>query len=182
MRPVFILAITLLFASSCAAQNDLLILKKHNRTIQSFFPGSEINFSTSIREYLASITSIKKDSLFLVQYDVRQVYTRIGVFVLDTVAEYHFAVNYHDILSLQKNRKNFDWSGSGAALFGGGTILTAAGLITWIFSKPNTRYYARPSLVIGAAALATTGYFLMKTGNKTRKLGKKYKLQYIKMK
>ena len=182
MRPVFILAITLLFASSCAAQNDLLILKKHNRTIQSFFPGSEINFSTSIREYLASITSIKKDSLFLVQYDVRQVYTRIGVFVLDTVAEYHFAVNYHDILSLGKNRENFDWSGSGAALFGGGTILTAAGLITWIFSKPNTRYYARPSLVIGAAALATTGYFLMKTGNKTRKLGKKYKLQYIKMK
>jgi hypothetical protein len=182
MRPIFILAIAVLFASSSAAQNDLLILKKHNRTIQSFYPGSEIDFSTSTREYYASITSITKDSLFLVQYDVRRVYTNLGVFVLDTVAEYHFVVNYHDILSLEKTRQNFDWSGSGAALFGGGTILTAAGLITWIFAKPNTRYYARPSLVIGAAALATAGYFLMKTGDKTRKLGKKYKLQYIKMK
>jgi hypothetical protein len=182
MRPIFILAIAILFAFDCSAQNDLLILKKHNRTIQSFYPGSEIDFSTSTREYEASIASITKDSLFLVQYDVRRVYTNLGVFVLDTVAEYHFAVNYKDILSLEKPRKNFDWSSSGAALFGGGTILTTAGLITWIFAKPNTRYYARPSLVIGAAALATAGYILMKTGNKTQKIGKKYKLQYIKMK
>jgi len=182
MRPIFILAIAILFAFDCSAQNDLLILKKHNRTIQSFYPGSEIDFSTSTREYEASIASITKDSLFLVQYDVRRLYTNLGVFVLDTVAEYHFAVNYKDILSLEKPRKNFDWSSSGAALFGGGTILTTAGLITWIFAKPNTRYYASPSLVIGAAALATAGYFLMKTGNKTQKIGKKYKLQYIKMK
>lgn len=182
MRPIFILAIAILFAFDCSAQNDLLILKKHNRTIQSFYPGSEIDFSTSTREYEASIASITKDSLFLVQYDVRRLYTNLGVFVLDTVAEYHFAVNYKDILSLEKPRKNFDWSSSGAALFGGGTILTTAGLITWIFAKPNTRYYARPSLIIGAAALATAGYFLMKTGNKTQKIGKKYKLQYIKMK
>ncbi|MGN6196160.1 MAG: hypothetical protein ACTHOB_14570 [Ginsengibacter sp.] len=182
MRPTFIFAIAILFASACTAQNDLLILKKHNRTIQSFYPGSEIDFSTSTREYEASISSITKDSLFLVQYDVRRVYTNLGVFVLDTVAEYHFAVNYHDILSLEKPRKNFDWSSSGAALFGGGAILTTAGLITWIFAKPNTRYYARPSLVISAAALATAGYFLMKTGNRTWKIGTKYKLQYIKMK
>lgn len=182
MRPVFILVFAAFFSSSCRGQNDLLILKKHNRTIQSFYPGSEIDFNTATRYYEASINSISKDSLFLVQYDVRRAYTNLGVYILDTVAQYHFAINYHDIVSLEKNRRNFDWSSSGAGLFGGGVLLTTAGLVTWIFSKPNTRYYARPSLVISAAALATVGYFLMKTGNKTRKLGGKYKLHYIKMK
>ena len=182
MRVCFILSIAVFMASSCAAQNDLLILKKNNRTIESFFPGSEMDFSTNMRYYEAYVTSIEKDSVFLVQYDVRRVFTNLGVFVLDTVAQYHFGINYHDIISFGKNRKNFDWNSSGAALFGGGVLLTTAGLITWIFAKPNTRYYARPQLVIGAAALGTVGYFLMKTGNKTRKLGKKYTLHYIKMK
>ena len=168
--------------TACAAQNDLLILKKNNRTVESFFPGSEMNFSTNERYYDAYVTSIEKDSVYLVQYDVRRVYTRLGVFVLDTVAQYHFAINYHQIVSFGKKRKNFDWNSSGAALFGGGTLLTAAGLVTWIFAKPNTRYYARQELVIGAAAIATVGYFLMKSGNKNLILGKKYTLHYIKMK
>ncbi len=182
MRILFILWAGFFFASSCAAQNDLLILKKNNRTVESFYPGSEMDFSTNTRYYEAYVTSIEKDSVFLVQYDVRRVYTNLGVFILDTVAQYHFGVNYHDIISFGKKRKNFDWNSSGAALFGGGVLLTTAGLVTWIFSKPNTRYYARPELVIGAAALAGVGYLLMKSGNKTMKLGDKYRLLYIKMK
>ena len=182
MRALFILLAAFFFVSSCAAQNDLLILKKNNRTVKSFYPGSEMDFSTNSRYYEAYVSSIEKDSVFLVQYDVRRVYTNLGVFVLDTVAQYHFGVNYHDIISFGRNRKNFDWNSSGAALFGGGVLLTTAGLVTWIFAKPNTRYYARPQLVIGAAALAAVGYLLMKSGHKTMVLGKKYKLHYIKMK
>jgi hypothetical protein len=182
MRVFFIFLVAVFLASSCAAQNDLLILKKNNHTIESFFPGSEMDFSTNTRYFEANVSSIEKDSVYLVQYDVRRVYTNLGVFVLDTVAQYHFGINYRDIISFGKKRKNFDWNSSGAALFGGGVLLTTAGLVTWIFAKPNTRYYARPQLVIGAAALGTVGYFLMEAGNKTRKLGKKYTLHYIKMK
>jgi hypothetical protein len=182
MRFLFILPAVIFFASNCTAQNDLLILKKNNRNVESFYPGSEMDFSTNARYYEAYVTSIEKDSVFLVQYDVRRVYTNLGVFVLDTVAQYHFGINYHDIISFGKKRKNFDWNSSGAALFGGGVLLTTAGLATWVFAKPNTRYYARPQLVIGAAALAAVGYLLMKSGNKTMILGKKYTLHYIKMK
>jgi hypothetical protein len=182
MRVFCILFVVLLFACSCEAQSDLLILKKNNRTAESFFPGSEMNFSTGTRSYDAYVTSIEKDSVFLVQYDVRRAYTNLGVFILDTVAQYHFGVNYHDIISFGKKRSGFDWNASGAGLFGGGVLLTTAGLITWIFAKPNTRYYARPQLVIGAAAIAGIGYLLMKSGDKTRKLGKKYTLHYIKVK
>ena len=154
MRLLVFLSVFIFYAANCSAQNDLLILKKNNRTIQSFFPGSEMDFSTDTRYYEGQITSIKRDSVFLIQYDIRHVYSpNLGVFLLDTVAEYHFAVNYKDIISFGKNSSNFNWNASGATLFGGGILLTTAGLITWIFAKPNTRYYARPQLVIGAALI-----------------------------
>jgi len=183
MRLLIILSVALLAATHCAAQSDLLILKKNNRTIQSFFPGTEMNFSTSVRYYEGTITDIKRDSVYFVQYDIRHVYSpNLGVFLLDTVSTYHFVVPYKDIISIGKNTKNFNWNASGAALFGGGVLLTTAGLITWIFAKPNTRYYARPQLVIGAAVLGGIGYLLLKSGHKTMKLGKKYTLRYIKLK
>lgn len=180
MRCFFIL----LFFFSAAfsfAQNDLLILKKNNRKIASFFPGKEIDFSTADRYFEAYITVVKNDSVFLVQYNIQRILTTMGVYILDTVSEYHFAMNYHEIISIGKKRKGFDLNASGATLFGGGILLTTAGLITWIFSKPKTRYYASPQLVIGSAALAVIGYILMKSGNKTMVLGKKYTLNYIKM-
>jgi hypothetical protein len=181
MRCVFIIFFFFFYAGASFAQSDLLILKKNNRKIESFYPGSEIDFSTQERYFEAYITTIKSDSVFLVQYNIQHILTTIGVYVLDTVSEYHFAINYHEIISIGKKRNGFDWNASGAALFGGGTLLTTAGLVTWIFSKPNTRYYARPALVIGAAALAVIGYILMKSGNKKMVLGKKYRLNYIKM-
>lgn len=182
MRALILFLMVNLFSFHTHAQDDLLILKKNNRTVKTFYPGTEIDFSTATRYYEAYVTSVANDSVYLVQYDIRRVMTNVGAIILDTVAQYHFGVNYHDILSLQKKTKNFNWGGSGAALFGGGAVLTVAGLATWIFSKPNTRYYARPAFVIGSAAIATIGYFMMKSNGKTWKLGKKYSLHYIKMK
>ncbi|HUZ59746.1 MAG TPA: hypothetical protein VMU83_13305 [Hanamia sp.] len=181
MRSLFIFFSFSAFAITCSAQSDLLILKNHNHTYKTFFPGSEMMFSTADRFYDAYITSIKNDTVFLVQYDVRQAFTRLGVYVLDTVAQYHFGINYHNIRSFEKNRKSFDWNSSGAALFGTGVLLTTVGIVTWVVTKPNTEYYASPQLVIGAAAIAGVGYLLMKSGNKNMKLGKKYSIDYIKM-
>lgn len=181
MRYVFIIAFFCCYSGFSFAQNDLLILKKNDRKIESFYPGSEIDFSTAERYFEAYITAIKNDSLFLVQYNVQHVLNSINVYILDTVSEYHFAINYHEIVSIGKKRKGFDLNASGATLFGGGILLTTAGLVTWIFSKPHTRYYASPQLVIGSAVLAGVGYILMKSGNKTMVLGKKYTLTYIKV-
>ncbi len=132
------------------------------------------------------LTEIKRDSVFLVQYDVRQVYSpNLGVFVLDTVSAYHFVVAYKDIISIGKNTRNFNWNASGAALFGGGVLLTTAGLVTWIFAKPNTRYYARPQLVIGAAVLARNWIYSIKIRQQINEVGKKiyialYKTEIVK--
>ena len=178
----FLVLFYFFFTVPCIAQSDLLLLKKNNRTEKTFFPGSEMTFSTTFGFYNAYVTSIERDSVFLIQYDVRQVPTNLGVYMLDTVARYRFGVNYHDITGFGKSSSQFNWSASGGALFGGGILLTTVGLGTWIFSKPNTRYYARPALVITSAALATAGYLMMKSFNKGRPLGKKYQLTYVKVK
>jgi hypothetical protein len=184
MKPAFLFT---LFTCCCllasAQASDILILKKHNRTFQTFFPGNEMTFNTSAGARSGIIRSIHDDSLFLIYYDVRQMPTNLGVYVLDTVATYPFAVNYKEITGFGKMNKNkFDWSGSGGALLGGGLLITTVGLGTWLFTKPNSRYYASPSLVGGSAALAGIGYLILKSGNKRMPLGKKYSLEYIKVK
>ncbi len=185
MKTFFAVTISLLFFLYGNSQpSDLLVLKKNNRTVQSFFPGNEISFSTSSKYYYdCFIKNINHDSLFLIQYDIRQMPTTLGVYVLDTVATYPFAINYKEITGFGKDRnKNFNWSGSGGVLLGGGTLLTLVGLGTWVFSKPNTQYYASPYLVGGSALLAGVGYLLAKSGNKQMILGKKYSLEYIAVK
>jgi hypothetical protein len=162
-----------------SAQNDLLVLKKNNKTIQSFYPGSPFIFSTANGNFNTYITGIQKDSIYVVQYDIRTVPTNLGIYVLDTVARYNFGINYRDIISLGKMNNHFDWSASGGALFGGGILITTVGLGTWIFTKPNTRYYASPYLVGGAALLAGVGYLLARKGAAGIVMGKKYRLDYI---
>jgi hypothetical protein len=184
MKTVFVFTVIIFCSIFCTAQpSDLLILKKNNRTLQTFFPGNEITFNTPSGYYSGIIKSINHDSLFLVYYDIRQIPTNLGVYVLDTVATYPFAVNYKQIIGLGKMKKNkFDWSGSGSALLGGGLLLTTVGLGTWLFTKPNSRYYASPYLVGSAAILGAIGYLLIKSGNKGMILDKKYSLEYIKVK
>jgi hypothetical protein len=67
MKPVFVFTIITLCSIYCTAQpSDLLILKKNNRTLQTFFPGNEISFNTSAGYYSGIIKSINRDSLFLI--------------------------------------------------------------------------------------------------------------------
>lgn len=179
MRFFTVLLCTFFLGLSCMAQSDLLVLKKKGKTVQSFYPGSEMHFTTDIRYYEAKITSIKNDSVYFVQYDIKRIPLTSGGVIIDTAGTYYFSIHYRDILTLEKKRKGFDWAASGAGLFGGGVVLTTAGLITWVLAKPNTRYYARPEVVIAGAAFAAVGFLLMKTGNRETIIGKKYTLNYI---
>jgi len=182
MRTLLILFMPFFLVTKCNAQSDLLILKKNNKTVQSFYTGTQMHFYTGDHYHEGSVTAVEKDSVYLVYYDVRQVMTRLGVYMLDTVASYPFAVDFRAITAFKKERTNFDWGTSGAVLMGGGLLLTVAGLLTWVFTKPDSEYYASTKLVVGAAIIAVAGYFIAKLANKDIKLGKKYSLHYIKLK
>lgn len=181
MRYSFVFCLLFIFISGYG-QGDMIVLKKRGKMIHSYFPGKEIFYQSDNGVHNAYINAIKDDSLFLAQFDIRQVMTFMGTYAIDTVATYRYSINYHDITAIVKPPKsNFSWHGIGSTLYYGGAVLTAAGLVTWALAKPNTRYYARPELVIGAAAATGIGYLLMHTKTRSMDIGKKYTLVYVEL-
>src|SRR4051794_28143999 len=100
MKNWFLSCLSLLLISVCFAQTDFVVLKKNDRTLKTMFAGSQLSFSTSLRNYSGRIDAVNKDSIYLLEYDVRQVPTNLGVYILDTVATYHSAIYYKDILKI----------------------------------------------------------------------------------
>ncbi|MBA2248982.1 MAG: hypothetical protein H0W12_02180 [Chitinophagaceae bacterium] len=183
MKTVVIISLLLNQLCACSQSADFLVLKKNDHAIKMFYSGSNISFTTPTGYYTGNIRSIYKDTVFLTEYDIRQVPTNLGVYTVDTVARYQLAFNYKDILAIgAKEKKGFDWKASGGALFGGGILLTTVGLGTWLFTKPGSQYYAAPYLVAGSAALAGIGYLLLKSNNKGMVISKKYQLAYMQVK
>lgn len=162
------------------AQGDMLLLRKKGKVIRSYYPGSTLYFDAGRGIQEAQISRMENDSLFLIQYQVRQVMTTLGIPRWDTVGNYRFALDYREILQIAEMPHGWNWNAAGATLFGGGTLLTAAGLLTWVFAKKDTRYYARPGFVAASAAAAAVGFLLLQTKSGKRfTIGEKYKLQYI---
>lgn len=184
MKIVFLIFIFLLACVICFSQtSDFIVLKKDQHTIKSFFAGSNIIFKTTYGIYQGEISLIKKDSLYINQYDIRQIPTNLGVYMLDTVATYRLRFNYKEIIKIESvDKKGFDLTASGGSLFGGGILITAVGLGTWAFTKQGTQYHASPALVISGAALAGAGYLLLNAHSSKYKIGEKYQLVYVKVK
>ena len=180
MKVFFIVLLAFTFGSALAQGSDFILLKKNSHTLKTYYTGQPISLGTASGAYSGIISSIQKDSLYLTQYDIRQVPTNLGVYVVDTVSVYKLKFNYHDILYIGHRSSGFNWSGTGASLFGGGLLLTTVGLGTWLFAKPGTRYYAPPALIIGSATLGGIGYLLL-TSKNSFKLGSKYQLEYVRL-
>ena len=161
----------------CVAQpSDFILLKKNNRTVSTFFAGGTINFTTVSSVYIeANITSIKNDTLFLQEYIVRQVPTQLGVYILDT-SFYYGRYHYNQIKAIGRTGRHFDLGGSGAALMGGGALLTVASGVVYLADNKNFS----PKLLAGAVGLFGVGYLLSKASDKGTGIGKKYSFVYIK--
>lgn len=170
----------LFFFSAIAAQaqpSDFIILKKKNKTIHSYYAGTQIEFVTTNGIYKdAVITKIANDTIYLQEFLVRQLPTTLGFYITDTAGSFRYAYDYRQIGSIGKKQKGFNVSGSGAALFGGGTVLTLGSGIVYLADRKKFS----PGLLIASAALAGIGYLMMKSGSKGIVIGKKnYRLEYI---
>ncbi len=176
MHKIFI--VIFFISQTAAAQSaDFILVKKKNKTIKTFFSGSHIAFQTTGGAYRdAEIKLIKNDSIFLREYIVNRVPTTLGFIILDTIGSYSYAYHYNEIKKFGITYKNFDVRGSGAALLGGGILLTLASGVSYL---ANPKKFSS-KLLIAAAGLGTAGYFLSKKGGKGIVIGKKnYSLKYI---
>jgi len=156
--------------------SDFILLKKHNRTIASFYRGNTISFVTTSGAAIdAEITGIRNDSIFLAQYVIQQIPSNAGVNIVDTVGSYPYQFNYNDIRSINLPGRHFDFSASGGSLFGGGILLVLASGVVYVADRKDFS----PVLMIAGAALATIGYLLERKNSSGATIGKKYKLVYI---
>jgi len=176
MKQVFL--ITCLFISlECLSQSsDFILFKNRDRTIATWFTGTDIKFTDKNGTYIeGKITAIKNDSIFLKQYIIRQMPTQLGIYILDTNF-YYYQNSYHQIKAIGKSGRHFDWAGSGAVLMGGGILLTVASGVVYL--ADNKKF--SPELLIAAVGLTGVGYLLSKQSGKGMVIGKKYSLLYVK--
>ena len=171
----------LLFISktSFAQSADFIILKKHNKRIDTYFSGSNLAFTTTSGAFVNGLVNgIKNDTIYLQKFLVQRLSTVFGTYILDTVGSYHYKFHYNQIKVIgNAEKRNFDMRGSGAALLGGGILLTLASGVVYLVDREK---FSAP-LMIASAGLATAGYFLSRGGSSGMTIGKKYHLEYMNM-
>ncbi len=176
MKTLLLPVLLCLLCNAEAQSGDFLLLKKKDRTLQTYFAGSKINFiSTSGAGIEAYIQAIRNDTLYLRQYVTRPVPTQLGVYVLDT-SFYYLQYHYNQIRAFGKEGRRFDWASSGGALMGGGILLTVASGVVYL--ADNKKF--SPELLGAAVALTGTGYLLSRSGGRGRVIGEGYSLVYVK--
>jgi hypothetical protein len=170
---IFFFSATALYAQP----SDFIILKKKNKTVRSYYAGTQIEFITTNGAYRnALINRIVNDTLYLQEFVVRHIPTTLGFFVTDTAGSYRFAYHYNQVGSFGKQQKGFNVSGSGAALLGGGALLVLANGVVFLADRKKFS----PALMIASAGLTVAGYFMSRAGSKGIVVGKKnYRLEYI---
>lgn len=176
-----ILAISLFFCVNCsfAQPSDFIILKKKEKTIRSYYAGTQIEFVTTDGAYRnALINRIANDTIYLQEFLVRTVQTSLGFTITDTAGSFRYAYHYRQIGAIGKKQSGFNLKGSGAALFGGGIVLTAASGVVYLADRKKFS----PGLMIASAGLAGIGYLLMRSGDKGMVIGKRnYRIEYMNM-
>lgn len=175
--PILLFVSTTSFSQSA----DFIQLKKNNKTITTFYSGMNIAFTAESGAYIdALINGIKNDTLYLQQFIIRYLPTNIGTYIVDTAGSYHYKYHYNQIIGIgQKEKANFNVKGSGAALFGGGILLTLASGVVYVADREK---FSAP-LLLASVGLGTLGYFMAKGKKSSRgmTMGKKYKLVYMNM-
>ena len=188
MRSLFLLILLIYFSTMAFAQpSDFIVLKKkNNRTLKTYFPGSFISASTYTGFTLNGIIKqIKNDSIFIEQQEVRQFASQFGVPVLDTIV-YSVRLHYEEI-------RVFDYSTvklGGSSKRNGGliqSILIIGGTGFIMLELVNTLYRGESlsddnklTALVVAAGVAATGLLWKYLQNRSNKPGK-YKVVYVHM-
>jgi hypothetical protein len=174
------LNILLVLTFACKAQSaDFIVLKKGHKTIRNIYAGTNIQFVTTSGAYRdALVTDIKNDSIYLREFLIRRALTIYGSYINDTAGSFRYAYHYNQVKSFgKKTEKGFNVRGSGAALLGGGVLLTLASGVSYLSDKDKFS----PQLLGAAVGLGALGYLMGTTGRKGIIIGRKYTLQYMDM-
>ncbi|MGI8950134.1 MAG: hypothetical protein ACR2FN_00980 [Chitinophagaceae bacterium] len=177
-----LLTVFILFTIIANAQQDFIILKKRNTTLQTFFSGSFINFQLKDKQWIEGyIKFIRHDSLILRPFQVQYLPTIWGTNVADTIWQGIMHISIKDIYAMPrkdhsleyiKNGKLFQFAGAGYVLL---NVINGLANRETILGKKNIVKLGAGVVVFmfGKALQWTHSYNLI--------IGKKYRLQYIQL-
>lgn len=174
----------LLFQLSSSAQQDFLLLKKGNKTYQSFFKGSFMTFQLENYQWLnGRIQKLTNDSIYFYQMEIGM---RPNSFGLGAVADttvlglIPLAIKNIRAMPVPPKKESFAFIKNGSLFqFGAGGYMLLNVFNTLRAKEPL--FDAQNSKRLGiAAAVFLFGKILQWNHPSEYKLGKKYKLVYIK--
>lgn len=178
---IFLLLSSLLAFSQ--ASDFIVVKKKNNRTLKTYFPGTPIVLETVDYRFVSGIIqSIRNDSIFIKQYDVRTMLNQWGTTTVDTVGSYLVQLHYQDINKVvYQKRESFAFIKNGTIFMIGGLGYAALNVINGSYLKePITEKRNLQSLGI-ALGVAGGGFLLNRIRHMRNKNGKRYRIEYIRM-
>lgn len=176
-----LLVLSLIFSSCCGyGQSDFLVLKKKDRTIQTFLPGFTITFQLANHQWLqGTIKKIEKDSIFIREVKIQPVYGAWGFAGYDTGMLSLLKFPVKNIVAFPARPKPFAFISNGllfqigAAGYAGLNIINGLSRKEKIFDQKNLVRLG------GAALVFALGQFLHRSHPDNLTLGKKYHLVYV---
>jgi hypothetical protein len=186
-----LLFISFLFVANLlySQQSDFIVLKKkNNRTLRTYYPGAFIS-AVTVSDFPINgfIMAIRNDSLIIRQEERKLMQTEFGM-ALDTFV-YIIAVDYRQIKQFNYTRA-YTWGGKrGFVQVALPKIMILGGGGFVVLETVNTIYRGesfnddKKLVALGVAAgIAAAGWFIEHTKARNKKVGKKYKVVYVKAK
>ncbi|HEY8388152.1 MAG TPA: hypothetical protein VIK74_06085 [Parasegetibacter sp.] len=183
MRLVLLFYFSLAYVAGSMAQTSetdmLLLKKKNNRTVQSYYTGTPISFITHNNQWVSGyIDKIRDDSVFIYYYDVRAAWSQFGM-RKDTIGVIRVKYHYTDILAIPRKRKSWEFVKNGTLfMLGGGGYILLNVINGAYLDEPLSDKKNLTSLSI-AGGVAATGFVLHKLRKPILPIGKKYRLDYM---
>lgn len=177
--PLILLALLTEKIFSQQASDFIVVKKRNNRTVKTFFPGLPISFETvDKRQANGMIEAIRHDSIFVKEWDIRPMLNSFGIPVVDTVAAYISGFHYKEIGKVDvSNRMKLQEVTPGRILIIGGTGYILLNLINGAIqhqSITSSKNLTSLGIAGGAVAAGLLANYISRHKNK-------YHVEYVHM-
>jgi hypothetical protein len=187
MKSILLIFFIFFYDIAICQQSDFIVLKKrNNRTVKSYFPGSFIAAVTYTGYRLNGIIKeIRNDSIFVEQQEVFQVATQIGVPRLDTVV-HTLRMHYTEISQFffspgsSSRKKRFAEVSIPKIMVIGGAGFIVLELVNTAYRKESINEGNKIGTLAIAAGIAGAGVLWQQLQKQRTKAGGKFTVVYVK--
>lgn len=192
MKPIILLISCVLIANLVySQQSDFIVLKKkNNRTLRTYYPGAFISAETYAGFPINGfILAIRNDSIICRQEELQLMQAKEGMGTVVDTFRYTIGIPYDHIAKFNYTR-NYTWGGKrGFAqvvlpklMMIGGVGFVALELVNTAYRKESLNEGNKLQSMGIALGVAAAGWIISERKERNLKVGKKFKVVYVKAK